>query len=180
VIFLAELGDKSQLMAMTFALRYRWWVVLSGILAASAAGHMLSVGIGHFLGAAIPGWLIAAVAGSGFLIMGLLTLRDDGSDAAESAPTRSAAPAFFAVTVAFLLAELGDKTMFATVSLAADHDWLGVWLGSTAGMAVADALAIAIGALAGKHLPRRAIQITAGLAFLYFGAHTLLAAGACH
>ena len=75
---------------------------------------------------------------------------------------------------AFLLAELGDKTMLATITLAADHDWLGVWIGSTLGMVVADGLAIVVGAVAGKHLPERLIQITAAALFLLFGAYMLL------
>ncbi|WP_445271762.1 TMEM165/GDT1 family protein, partial [Streptomyces sp. DSM 41978] len=58
VIFVAELGDKSQLMAMTFALRYRWWVVLVGITAATTAVHLISVAVGHYLGAALPTHLL--------------------------------------------------------------------------------------------------------------------------
>jgi hypothetical protein len=78
------------------------------------------------------------------------------------------------VTSAFILAELGDKTMLATITLAADNDWVGVWVGSTLGMVVADGLAIVVGAVAGKHLPERLIQITAAALFLLFGAYLLL------
>ncbi len=63
VVFVAELGDKSQLMAMTFALRYRWWVVLSGILFATTAVHLVSVAVGHYLGVAIPATAISIVGG---------------------------------------------------------------------------------------------------------------------
>ena len=89
-------------------------------------------------------------------------------------PQRSTAPAFFAVTSAFLLAELGDKTMLATITLAADNDWVGVWIGSTVGMVAADALAILVGAIAGKHLPERLIQIVAAASFLVFGIFILI------
>ena len=75
---------------------------------------------------------------------------------------------------AFLLAELGDKTMLATVTLATDHDWVGVWIGSTIGMVAADALAIAVGALAGKHLPENVIKLGAGYLFLLFGGWMLV------
>ena len=75
---------------------------------------------------------------------------------------------------AFLLAELGDKTMLATVTLAADHDWVGVWIGSTLGMVAADGLAILVGAVAGKHLPERLIQIGAAALFLLFGVYMLV------
>src|SRR5689334_22679628 len=162
-------------MAMTFALRHRWWVVLGGITVATTAVHLISVAVGHYLGAALPTHLLGILAGVAFVLFGLWTLRGDSlSDDEASKAQRSGAPAFFAVTSAFLLAELGDKTMLATITLAADHDWVGVWIGSTVGMVAADALAIAVGALAGKHLPERAIQLTAGALFLFFGAYALI------
>jgi putative Ca2+/H+ antiporter (TMEM165/GDT1 family) len=175
VIFVAEMGDKTQLVAMMFALRYRWWVVLAAIAAATTAVHVLSVAIGHYIGAALPTHLLGLIAGAAFIFFGLWTLRGDSlSDAEASRTERAAAPAFFVVTSAFVLAELGDKTMLATITLAADHDWLGVWIGSTLGMVVADGLAIVVGAVAGKHLPERLIQITAAALFLLFGAYMLL------
>ncbi|MBF6295959.1 TMEM165/GDT1 family protein [Nocardia amamiensis] len=181
IVFLAELGDKSQLMALTFALRYRWWVVLGGIATATAAVHLISVGVGHFLGTALPTRAIALVAAITFLAVGLWTLREHFGPADEEpepkAPKTASAP-FFVVLSAFLLAELGDRTMFATAALATDFDWAGVWLGSTIGMVAADALAIAVGILVGKHLPEHAIGIGSGLLFLYFGAATLLGAAA--
>lgn len=175
VIFIAELGDKSQLMAMTFALRYRWWVVLGGITVATTAVHLISVAVGHYLGAALPTHLLGIIAGVAFVFFGLWTLRGDRlSDDEASRAERISAPAFFAVTSAFLLAELGDKTMLATITLAADNDWVGVWIGSTIGMVAADALAIAVGAVAGKHLPERFIQVAAAALFLAFGFYMLL------
>ncbi|WP_280468568.1 TMEM165/GDT1 family protein [Nocardia cyriacigeorgica] len=177
IVFLAELGDKSQLMALTFALRYRWWVVLGGIATATAAVHVISVAVGHFLGAALPTTAIALVAALTFLAVGIWTLRehvhpDDEDEAPKVSRFATAAP-FFVVLSAFLLAELGDRTMFATAALATDYDWAGVWLGSTIGMVAADALAIAVGILVGKHLPERAIGIGSGLLFLFFGSLTL-------
>ena len=175
VIFVAEMGDKTQLVAMMFALRYRWWVVLAAITAATTAVHVLSVAIGHYLGAALPTHLLGLIAGGMFVFFGLWTLRGDSLTDEEATRTEKAtAPAFFVVFSAFLLAELGDKTMLATITLAADHDWVGVWIGSTLGMVVADGLAIVVGAVAGKHLPERLIQITAAALFLFFGAYMLL------
>ncbi|WKG03733.1 TMEM165/GDT1 family protein [Mycolicibacterium sp. HK-90] len=175
VIFVAELGDKSQLMAMTFALRYRWWVVLGGITAATTGVHLISVAVGHYLGAALPTHLLGILAGVAFVFFGLWTLRGDKlSDDEATRAQRSTAPAFLTVTSAFLLAELGDKTMLATITLAADNDWVGVWIGSTIGMVAADALAIAVGAIAGKHLPERAIQLGAAALFVVFGISMLL------
>ena len=77
--------------------------------------------------------------------------------------------ALLAVGVAFFLAELGDKTMLATITLAVREDWFGTWIGSTVGMVAADALAIGVGAVLGRHLPEKAIRIGASLAFVVFG-----------
>ncbi|WP_319448794.1 MULTISPECIES: TMEM165/GDT1 family protein [unclassified Mycobacterium] len=175
VIFVAEMGDKTQLVAMMFALRYRWWVVLAAITAATTAVHVLSVAIGHYLGAALPTHLLGLIAGAMFIFFGLWTLRGDKLTDEEASRTEKAtAPAFFVVFSAFLLAELGDKTMLATITLAADHDWVGVWIGSTIGMVVADGLAIVVGAVLGKHLPERLIQLGAAALFLLFGVYMLV------
>ena len=174
VVFVAELGDKSQLMAMTFALRYRWWVVLSGILFATTAVHLVSVAVGHYLGVAIPATAISIVGGIAFLIFGAWTLRGDSLDDDEQSKAgRVARSAFLAVSSAFFLAELGDKTMLATITLATDNNWAGVWIGSTVGMVAADALAIVIGAVLGRHLPDNAIRYGASALFFGFGAWML-------
>jgi putative Ca2+/H+ antiporter (TMEM165/GDT1 family) len=175
VIFVAELGDKTQLVAMMFALRYRWWVVLAAITAATTAVHVLSVAIGHYLGAALPTHLLGILAGAMFVFFGLWTLRGDTlTDEEASRAQKATAPAFFVVASAFVLAELGDKTMLATITLAADHDWVGVWIGSTIGMVVADGLAIVLGAVLGKHLPERLIQLGAAALFIAFGVGMLV------
>ncbi|WP_338887578.1 TMEM165/GDT1 family protein [Rhodococcus sovatensis] len=170
VIFVAELGDKSQLMAMTFALRYKWYAVIGGITVATTVVHLVSVAVGHFLGLSIPTAAISIVGGIAFVIFGLWTLRGDSLSEVEgekaSKVTRSA---FIAIASAFFLAELGDKTMLATVTLATDNDWVGVWIGSTVGMVAADALAIVVGAVLGKHLPERVIQFGAAILFFVFG-----------
>ncbi|HEX2894438.1 MAG TPA: TMEM165/GDT1 family protein [Marmoricola sp.] len=172
VIFVAELGDKSQLMALTFAARYRARDVLLGITVATAVVHLVSVGIGAFIGNqfADSQGVISVVAGVAFLAFAAWTLRGDSlsDDEADKARNSSGA-ALVAVGVAFFLAELGDKTMLATITLATKEGWLGTWIGSTLGMVLADALAIGVGALLGKHLPERAIKYGAAAAFLVFG-----------
>ncbi|MXP21503.1 UPF0016 domain-containing protein [Gordonia sp. HNM0687] len=168
VIFVAELGDKSQLMAMTYALRYRWWVVLLAITVATTAVHAVSVFFGHFLGLSIPTDVMSILAGLAMLVFGLWTIRGDHLDDDESTKAqRVGASVFFAVMSSFFLAELGDKTMLATITLSTNNDWLGVWIGSTIGMVAADALAIAVGSLLGRHLPER--MIARGAATLFFG-----------
>ncbi|XRQ06231.1 TMEM165/GDT1 family protein [Actinomadura welshii] len=174
VIFVAELGDKSQLMAMTFATRFRARHVLIGITAATAVVHLASVALGAALGAALPTGPISVLAGLAFLGFALWTLRGDELDDDERDRARRATgSAILAVGGAFFLAELGDKTMLATVALAADHGGLvaltGVWAGSTVGMVAADALAIVVGQVLGRKLPERVIKYGAAAGFAAFG-----------
>ena len=177
VIFVAELGDKSQLMALTFATRFRPWPVLAGITVATAVVHLVSVGIGYGLGAALPTGWISLIAGLAFLAFGAWTLRGDTLTETERGKAeRATGSAMLAVGGAFFLAELGDKTMLATITLATDYGWFGTWIGSTIGMVAADALAIGVGHLMGKHLPERAIKLAAATIFLAFGAWTLFSA----
>ncbi len=170
VIFVAELGDKSQLMALTFATRYRPLTVLTGITIATALVHLVSVGVGYGLGTALPTDWISLVAGVAFLAFGAWTLRGDKlTEDEESKAKRGARSALWAVGGAFFLAELGDKTMLATITLATDHGWFGTWVGSTVGMVAADALAILVGRWFGKHLPERMIAYGAAALFFLFG-----------
>lgn len=170
VIFVAELGDKSQLMAMTFAARYRFWTVLAGITAATALVHLASVGVGRVVGVNLPTSLINAVAGVAFLVFGAWTLRGDTlSDEEAAKAKRISRSAFWAVGTAFFLAELGDKTMLATITLATTEGWFGTWVGSTVGMVTADALAIGVGAVLGRRLPEKAVRIGAAVLFFIFG-----------
>ncbi|MGW5573582.1 TMEM165/GDT1 family protein [Nocardia thailandica] len=178
VLFLAELGDKSQLMALTFSLRYRWWVVLSGITLASVAVNLIAAGVGHFLGTALPADAIAVVTALTLLVVGLWTLREASGPAEEADDDAPAAPkarnALLVIVSAFTLAELGDRTMFAAAALASSNNWLAVWIGSVAGMVAAGGLAIAVGKLAGRHIPERLIAFCSGLLFLFFAGKTAL------
>lgn len=172
VIFVAELGDKSQLMAMTFAARYRVRDVLIGITAATALVHLASVGIGALIGDAFADYqgAISVVAGVAFLLFALWTLRGDELTDDEADKARNATgAAILAVGVAFFLAELGDKTMLATITLATQEGWFGTWLGSTLGMVAADALAIGVGAVLGRRLPEKVIAYGAAALFALFG-----------
>ncbi len=172
VIFVAELGDKSQLMAMTFATRYAVRQVLIGITVATAVVHLASVGLGRLVGNQFEQsqWVISIVAGVAFLVFAAWTLRGDELSEQESTKAaRSRGAAILAVGTAFFLAELGDKTMLATVTLATREAWFGTWVGSTLGMVLADALAIALGAYLGRRLPERVIRVGATVAFVVFG-----------
>lgn len=168
IVFLAELGDRSQLIAMMYALRYRWWVVLLGVGIASCAAHGASVAIGHFLGLTLPARPMAFAAAVAFLVFAVWTWRErpDGDDVG---PVEEPRFALLTVVSSFLLAELGDKTTLATVVLASDKNWAGVWIGTTLAMVVADGLAIAAGLLLHRRIPQRLLHTLASLLFLIFG-----------
>jgi putative Ca2+/H+ antiporter (TMEM165/GDT1 family) len=175
VIFVAELGDKSQLMALTFATRYRMAPVLAGITIATAVVHLVSVAVGHGLGAALPTRWISLAAALAFFGFAAWTLRGDTlSEDEQGRARRGTRSAIIAVGVSFFLAELGDKTMLATITLATRHGWVGTWIGSTVGMVAADALAIVVGRQLGRHLPERAVRYGAAGLFALFGAWLLL------
>lgn len=177
VIFVAELGDKSQLMALAFATRYRPLPVLIGITAATALVHLVSVVVGAVVGAALPTKAIGIVAAIAFVGFGLWTLRgDELSDDDEQRAAQPAKHVVMAVGTVFFLAELGDKTMLATITLATREGLVGTWLGSTVGMVAADALAIVVGRALGTRLPEKAIRIGAAVLFFIFAIVLLLEA----
>ncbi len=168
LVFLAELGDKSMLLAMAFAARYRPWPVIAGIAIAAFAMLGAAVLLGAALGAALPERALAIGGGLLFLGFGLWTLLDDDDEDEESTSVGSRS-VLFGVTLAFLVAEFGDKTMLATVTLASTQPALPTWLGAGAGMTAASAIAVVLAMLAGHRLPERTVRIVAAAAFLVFG-----------
>ncbi len=143
---------------------------VSGVGIASFLVHGLSVTIGHFLGLTLPERPIAFAAAIAFLLFAVWTWRDGRrGDDAEVRPVTEPRHVLLAVISSFVLAELGDKTMLATVTLASDHNWAGVWIGATAGMVLADGVAIAVGAVMHKRLPEHFLHVLASVLFLLFG-----------
>lgn len=179
LIALAELGDKSQLLALTFATRYRWWQVLIGIVVAEALLLGTAAGFGGLLGAALPERSIAAVGGVIFLGFALWTLSgDDDEDGDEllERPARSRRSVLVTVVLAFIVAELGDKTMLASAALASTRSPVAVWIGGVAGVTVASGAAIVVGSLLGRRLPAHRLRLVSAVAFAVFGALLLVEA----
>ena len=175
VIFVAKLGDKSQLMALAFAARYRARDIIIGITVATASVHLVSVVIGSMLGRTFPTKTISIIAGLSFLAFAAWTIRGDKLDDDEAAKVKATQRSvLIAVGTAFFLAELGDKTMLATITLATTNGLVGTWIGSTVGMVAADALAIVVGQQLGKRLPERVIKIGAAATFVIFGVVLIL------
>ncbi len=167
LVVLAEMGDKTQLLAMAFATRFRWHIVLLGILAATAANHLVAVFVGHYLDRIIPLDYIKIGTSLSFIFFGLWTLRGDKLSGEENAYKFNP---FWTITIAFFIAEMGDKTQLATVALAAKYNTIvPVWLGTTTGMLIADSIGIIVGIVLGKKIPERAIKWISALIFIGFG-----------
>lgn len=170
VVFVAELGDKTQLVALSLATRFNARVVLLGVFVATLCVHLISVGLGGAAGKLLPTDWIRFISGLAFIVFGLWTLR--GDELCEGDDCRKARSPFWIVAITFFLAELGDKTMLSTVTLAAERPLLWVWLGSSLGMVISDGLAILVGQIMGARLPERIIKIVAACIFFAFGALT--------
>lgn len=167
-VLLAEMGDKTQLLAMAFAARYSAFKVLIAVLFATLLNHTLAVFAGRFLTTVIPINIISLAAALSFIIFGLWTLRGDklhGEDKKE--------PRFgpvLTVGIAFFLAEMGDKTQLATISLAIKYqNMASVLMGTTLAMVTADAIGITIGVIMRKHIPEKAIKWFSAVVFIAFG-----------
>ena len=176
IVLLAELGDKSQLMALAFAARYPAWIVLAAVTVRDPGRpRRCRCCWASAVALALPTNVINVVAGLAFFAFAAWTLRGDHlGEREQSRAARSTRWAMLTIGTAFFLAELGDKTMLATITLATTEEPIGVWLGSTAGMVAADALAIGVGALLGSRLPERAIKLLAAASFVVFGAILVL------
>jgi putative Ca2+/H+ antiporter (TMEM165/GDT1 family) len=166
-VVLAEMGDKTQLLAMAFAARYRASTVMWAVFAATAANHLFAVVVGNYLTAFVPMRYVQAAAAVSFIGFGLWTIR--GDELGDEDKRFSFSP-FWTVAVAFFLAEMGDKTQLATVALGAKYQTiLPVWLGTTLGMVIADAIGIGVGIVLGKRIPERTVKWVAAVIFILFG-----------
>jgi Ca2+/H+ antiporter, TMEM165/GDT1 family len=166
-VVLAEMGDKTQLLAMAFASRYEWQTVMWGVFVATLLNHLLAVLAGNYLTRLIPLSYIQIAAAASFILFGLWTLR---GDVLEGEDKRFNYSPFWTVAVAFFFAEMGDKTQLATVALATQYQSIfAVWLGTTSGMLVADAIGIIVGIVLGKRIPERFIKWFAAIIFIGFG-----------
>jgi len=169
-ITVAEMGDKTQLVTLAFATRFSARLVLGAILVATLLVHLFSVALGELLGFVLPAYWLGLVAGLAFIGFGLWTLRGDTLDNADARLCPARFGPFLAVATTFFLAELGDKTMLATVTLAGQlQEFVPVWIGSSLGMLVADGLAILVACAVGRRLPQRAIRYAAAAIFVVSG-----------
>jgi len=163
------MGDKTQILALLLAARLqRPWPILVGMVLAVSANHLLAGGLGVALADRIPqDWMRWLLAGAFVIMAGWLLVPDAIRAPGEAWSERGA---FLTSLVAFFLAEMGDKTQFATVALAARyHSVLPVLAGSTVGMVLADAPVIWFGERITRRIPRRTLRQTTAALFAGFG-----------
>jgi Ca2+/H+ antiporter, TMEM165/GDT1 family len=181
VVFLAELGDKTQLVALGFGARYRLAPVVAGVVVAYMCTNLLSVIVGGLLGAALPTRAIGLAGGVLFIAFGIWTLRSGDGDGEEEVLEDDAGAAaahrgvVLSVATAMFLAELGDKTMLATATLAAQGNPVLVWVGATTGIILAGILGVLVGRVFGARLPERATRIGSAVLFAAVGLGLIVA-----
>lgn len=171
LVALAEMGDKTQLLAMLLATRFRRPVpIILGILVATLANHFLAALLGHSIAGMLDQpWFRYAIAAS-FVAMAAWTLIPDRLDADEPIRAPSRAGVFATTLIAFFLVEMGDKTQVATIALGARFDNVfAVTAGTTLGMMIANVPAVVFGEALAKTVPMRALQVGAALLFLALG-----------
>ena len=169
VVALAEIGDKTQLLAILLAARFkRPWPVVWGILCATLANHFLAALVGEQAAAFLDGrWFRYGIAAS-FIAMAAWTLIPDKLDDEEPEPARFGA--FVTTTVAFFLVEMGDKTQIATIALGARFATvLPVMVGTTLGMMIANAPAVFFGDQLIRRVPMHVVRWIAAALFLVIG-----------
>jgi putative Ca2+/H+ antiporter (TMEM165/GDT1 family) len=172
LVVVGEMGDKTQLLAMAMASRYRATSVMLGVLFATVLNHALAVLVGSYLSNVLPLNLISIVAAISFLAFGLWTLRGDSIDEGKTKVGRFGS--VVTVGIAFFLAEMGDKTQLMTVTMAAEYRQpLWVLTGTTTGMLIADGIGVLFGAWICTHIPQTYMKWGAGLVFMFFGSLTL-------
>jgi putative Ca2+/H+ antiporter (TMEM165/GDT1 family) len=170
-VAVAEIGDKTQLLALILAIRFRAPLsVIAGIFAATVANHALAA----FAGTLVADWLtpeiLAWVLGVSFLAMGLWALIPDAPPSEDETKAPSRYGPFMATTIAFFLVEMGDKTQLATVALGARYEALAlVAFGTTLGMMVANVPVVLFGEAAANRVPLAAMRFAAAAIFIVLG-----------
>jgi len=178
IVALAEMGDKTQLLSLVLAARFRKpWPIVAGILVATLVNHGLAGAVGQWVTTVLgPVWL-RWILGGAFVAMAVWMLIPDRLDD-DDAPAATRWGVFGSTVIAFFLAEMGDKTQIATVMLAAQHQaWLMVVMGTTLGMLLANAPVVWLGEAITRRVPLRLVHLASALVFAVMGVAVWLGAG---
>ncbi len=178
IVALAEIGDKTQLLSLLLAARYKKPLpIIFGILIATLANHALAGALGAWIRSLLAPEVLRWIVGGSLLAIAAWTLKPDKFEGDVREASRYGV---FALTcVVFFLAEMGDKTQIATIALAARYDALMVVvIGTTLGMMIANVPVVYFGSAASHRIPFRAVRIVAALLFVALGIAALLGVGA--
>jgi putative Ca2+/H+ antiporter (TMEM165/GDT1 family) len=178
IVALAEIGDKTQLLAFILAAKFRKPVpIVLGILVATLANHGFAGALGSWITSLLEPQTLRWILGISFIAMAIWTLVPDKFDENDAKLARFGV--FGTTVVAFFLAEMGDKTQIATVALAAQYNaFFAVVAGTTLGMMIANVPAVLLGDRIAKRMPVRLVHGVAAAIFAILGVATLLGAGA--
>lgn len=167
LIFIAEMGDKTQIIAMTFATQYKIKEVLAGVFIGVFINHGLAIVLGQYLSKLVPMDSIQLVAGIMFVIFGLLALKEEEL---EKKGNKKAFGPIATVALAFFIGELGDKTQLTAMTLSAggNHPFF-ILCGTTLGMLGTSGLGIFVGSKIGEKMPDISIKIISSIVFIFFG-----------
>ena len=176
VVTIAEIGDKTQLLAIVLAARFKKPVpIILGILAATLLNHAAAATLGYLISAWLKGQLFQIIVGAAFIAMAAWALIPDKED--EAGSERSVGGVFLTTLVAFFIVEIGDKTQIATSLLAARfHQIVLVTIGTTLGMMIANIPAVLLGEAATKIIPLNVVRIIAAVLFALIGVWVIVAA----
>ena len=174
LVFIAEMGDKTQLMCIAFAGRYKIKYVVIGVTFATFLLNSIAAAAGSFLSSFIPFDYVQVAAGICFIGFGIWTLKSDDKDEDDKERKLNLGP-IMTVAITFFIAELGDKTQLMTIALSAQFKQpVLVMLGASFGMLLADGLGAAGGAWLSKHVQKKYINWGTAAIFIFFGLITLL------
>ncbi len=173
VVALAEIGDKTQLLALLLATKFRRpWPIVLGILVATLANHAFASALGAWLVGIIGANALRWILGLSFIAMAVWTLIPDSAPDEKSATPRHGV--FLTTAVAFFLVEMGDKTQIATVALAAQfHSIVLVVIGTTLGMMLANVPVVFAGEALIRRVPLEVVRIVTALSFVALGVYVL-------
>lgn len=176
VVAIAEIGDKTQLLAIILAARFKKPVpIILGILAATLLNHAAAATLGYLIAAWLKGQAFQILVGAAFIAMGAWALIPDKED--EAGSERSMGGVFLTTLVAFFIVEIGDKTQIATSLLAARfHQIVLVTVGTTLGMMIANIPAVLLGEAATRIIPLHLVRVIAAVLFALIGLWVILAA----
>ena len=164
-VFISEMGDKTQIVSFSFGAQYSLFKVLSGVLLGIVVMMTLTVGLGHVAGQFLPVFWINIISGVLFIAFGIWALKEHHEHDGKEIGTKFGP--IFAIAITFFIAELGDKTVLASLAVASqEHQYFPVWLGSVLGMFLADLIAIILGRVLGKHLPEKVIRYGSAAIFV--------------